>query len=142
MLSTLQFNDKPLFSQNSSDISFKLFKDAGPNAPKIKQPAAPHYLESLKKSDDEVHDDAINNSLLALQEMLGQTDATESDLQTSFLALASNPDSEKRLQFIEERVKTWVSEVIEGQDGLTVQANLLTQRVDGLMRGLQSLASE
>ena len=30
MLSTLQFNDKPLFSQNSSDISFKLFKDAGP----------------------------------------------------------------------------------------------------------------
>ena len=119
-----------------------MFKDAGPNAPKIKQPAAPHYLESLKKSDDEVHDDAINNSLLALQEMLGQTDATESDLQTSFLALASNPDSEKRLQFIEERVKTWVSEVIEGQDGLTVQANLLTQRVDGLMRGLQSLASE
>lgn len=141
-LAGLEFNEKPLFSKNGSDNSFKLFKEAGPNAPKIKQPAAPHYLKPLQKSDKEVNRESVFKSIQALQEMLGQTDATESDLQTSFTALASNPDSEKKLQFIEERVKTWVSEVIEGQDGLTVQANLLTQRVDGLMRGLQGLAQE
>ena len=141
-LAGLEFNEKPLFSKNGSDNSFKLFKEAGPNAPKIKQPAAPHYLKPLQKSDKEVNRESVFKSMQALQEMLGQTDATESDLQTSFTALASNPDSEKKLQFIEERVKTWVSEVIEGQDGLTVQANLLTQRVDGLMRGLQGLTQE
>ena len=43
------------------------------------------------------------------------------------------PIPDKKLQFIEERVKTWVSEVIEGQDGISVQANLLSQKVDGLI---------
>ena len=71
----------------------------------------------------------------AMQEMLGQSDAAQSDLQTSFTALAKEPDAGKRLNFIEERVKTWVSEVIEGQDGLSVQAHLLTKRVDGLIEG-------
>ena len=141
-LAALEFNEKPLFSKNGSDKSFKLFKDAGPNAPKIKQPAAPHYLKPLQASDKEVNRESVFESMQALQEMLGRTDATESDLQTSFTALASNPDSEKKLQFIEERVKTWVSEVIEGQDGLSVQANLLTQRVDGSMRGLNRLTQE
>ena len=67
--------------------------------------------------------------------MLGQSDAAESDLQTSFMALINEPDSVKKLNFIEQRVKTWVSEVIEGNDGLTVQANLLSKRVDGLIEG-------
>jgi len=49
--------------------------------------------------------------------------------------LANEPDSGKKLNYIEERVKTWVSEVIEGQDGLSVQAHLLTRRVDGLIEG-------
>lgn len=78
---------------------------------------------------------ALKKSLQALHEMLGQSDAAESDLQTSFTALTNEPEASRKLNFIEERVKTWVSEVIEGNDGLTVQANLLSKRVDGLIDG-------
>ena len=56
---------------------------------------------------------------------------------TSFIALASAPDSDKKLQFIEQRVKSWVSEVIEGQDGISVQANIVSQKVDGLIEQLE-----
>ena len=68
--------------------------------------------------------------------------AIQHDLQTSFEALSADPAAQKKLKFLEERVKTWVSEVIEGHDGLTVQANLLGNRVDGLIRGIQGLSSE
>jgi hypothetical protein len=141
-LCSLEFNQKRLFSQNGKDGSFKLFKEAGPDAPKVSQPAAPHFLKPLQESDDEVNAEEIQKSLQALQEMLGQTDAAQSDLQTSFEALASDPEALKKLKFLEERVKTWVTEVIQGHDGLTVQANLLGQRVDGLIRGIQGLSSE
>lgn len=141
-LSSLEFNQKELFSQNGKDTSFKLFKDAGPNAPVIKQHAAPHFLESIQNSADEIKEEDIHNCLQALQEMLGQTDAAETDLQTSFKALAADPEAQKKLKFIEDRVKTWVSEVIEGQDGLAVQANLITRRVDNLVQGLQGLIQE
>ena len=60
----------------------------------------------------------------------------------SFKALASEPDAQKKLKFLEDRVKTWVSEVIDGQDGISVQANLMTKRVDGLVQGLQGLIKE
>ena len=141
-LCSLEFNQKRLFSSDGKDDSFKLFKDAGPNAPKVSQPAAPHFLKPLQESDDEVNADEIQKSLQALQEMLGQTDAAETDLQTSFEALTADPEAVKKLKFLEERVKTWVTEVIQGHDGLTVQANLLGKRVDGLIRGIQGLASE
>lgn len=141
-LCSLEFNQKRLFSQNGKDASFKLFKEAGPDAPKVSQPAAPHFLKPLQESDEEVDVEEIHKSLQALQEMLGQTDAAQSDLQTSFEALASDPEALKKLKFLEERVKTWVTEVIQGHDGLTVQANLLGQRVDGLIRGIQGLSSE
>jgi len=141
-LSSLEFNQKELFSQNGKDTSFKLFKDAGPNAPVIKQHAAPHFLDSIQNSGDEIKEEDIHNCLQALQEMLGQTDAAETDLQTSFKALAADPEAQKKLKFIEDRVKTWVSEVIEGQDGLAVQANLITRRVDNLVQGLQGLIQE
>ena len=141
-LCSLEFNQKSLFSQNGADSSFKLFKDASASAPKINQPAAPHFLGPLQDSDEQVNADQIQKSLQALQEMLGQSDAAENDLQTSFEALAADPEAQKKLKFLEERVKTWVSEVIEGHDGLTVQANLLGNRVDGLIRGIQGLSSE
>ena len=134
-LAKLKFNQKPLFSNEDSDTSFKLFKKAGPSAPNIRQPPAKKYLEPVKVIKKELNSDALSKSLQAMQEMLGQTDAAQSDLQTSFTALAKEPDSGKKLNFIEERVKTWVSEVIEGQDGLSVQAHLLTRRVDGLIEG-------
>lgn len=134
-LAKLKFNEKALFSSNGSDTSFKLFKKAGSNAPEIKQPAAPKYLEPVKVVKDDFNSDALRQSLQAMHEMLGQSDAAESDLQTSFTALTKEPDAGKKLNFIEQRVKTWVSEVIEGQDGLTVQAHLLTKRVDGLIDG-------
>ena len=141
-LCSLEFNQKSLFSQNGSDTSFKLFKDASSSAPKVNQPAAPHFLDPLQDSDEQVNADHIQKSLQALQEMLGQSDAAENDLQTSFEALSADPAAQKKLKFLEERVKTWVSEVIEGHDGLTVQANLLGKRVDGLIRGIQGLSSE
>ena len=123
-LCSLEFNQKSLFSQNGADTSFKLFKDASASAPKINQPAAPHFLGPLQDSDEQVNADQIQKSLQALQEMLGQSDAAENDLQTSFEALAADPEAQKKLKFLEERVKTWVSEVIEGHDGLTVQAKI------------------
>ena len=132
-MSLLNFNDRELFSKKDTDDAFKLFKDASPNAPTVKQPPISHYLKSVQKQSDAVEANAVEKSYQALHEMLGQTDAIQSDLQTSFIALASNPNSDKKLQFIEERVKTWVSEVIEGQDGISVQANLASQKVDGLI---------
>lgn len=133
ILTNLKFNNRQLFSNNESDESFKLFKEAGPSAPKIKQPAAPHYLDPIQRKRESIDPKLVQKSSQALQEMLGQADAIKSDLHTSFSALAANPDCETKLQFIEERVKTWVSEVIEGQDGISVQANVVSQKVDGLI---------
>ena len=123
-LASLEFNQRSLFSHENKDSSFKLFKDAGPNAPLIKQHAAPHYLESLENLDENLNDLLVQKCLQALQEISDETDATKSDLQTSFKALASDPDSQKKLQFLEDRVKSWVSEVIDGCDGISVQAPL------------------
>ena len=134
-LTKLKFNQNSLFSQNGSDTSFKLFKKAGSSVPQIKQPAAKSYIDPLKVNSDGLNTEALKKSLQAMQEMLGQSDAAESDLQTSFIALTKEPDAGKKLKFIEERVKTWVSHVIEGKDGLSVQANLLSKRVDGLIGG-------
>ena len=136
-LAGLSFNKQPLFSSEDSDISFPLFDGAVNNAPKIKQPTAPHYFKPIQKTTHEVNLELVYSSLQAIQEMLGQNNSTTQDLQTSFKALASNPESHAKLQFFEERVKTWVSEIIDGQDGLSVQAHILSQRVDGLVRGLQ-----
>ncbi len=137
-LTKLKFNQNSLFSQNGSDTSFKLFKKAGSSVPQIKQPAAKSYIDPLKVNSDGLNTEALRKSLQAMQEMLGQSDAAESDLQTSFIALTKEPDAGKKLKFIEERVKTWVSHVIEGKDGLSVQANLLSKRVDGLIGGSRS----
>ncbi|OUU42101.1 MAG: hypothetical protein CBC16_04485 [Verrucomicrobia bacterium TMED56] len=134
-LSKLKFNEKTLFSQNGCDSSFKLFHKAGSSAPQINQPPAKSYIEPIRVTQEGFNTDALRKSLQALQEMLGKSDAAESDLQTSFTALTTEPDASKKLRFIEERVKTWVSEVIEGHDGLTVQAHLLSKRVDGLIEG-------
>jgi hypothetical protein len=72
--------------------------------------------------------------LNALHEMLGQTDAAVSDLQTSFTALTSDPEANKELKFIEEKVETWVSEILARTDGISVQAHISFRQVDGLMR--------
>ena len=74
----------------------------------------------------------LRKSLQAMQEMLGQSDAAV-HLQT-VLRTGQEPTG-RGLILLRERVKTWVSEVIEGQDGLSVQAHLLTKRVDGLIEG-------
>jgi len=132
-ISGLVFNERDLFSKEEQDQDFKLFKDASPSAPTIKQPAAPHYLKPVQKQSEAIEMKSVEDSYQALQEMLGQTDAIQSDLKTSFVALATNPECETKLQFIEERVKTWVSEVIEGQDGISVQANIVGKKVDGLI---------
>ena len=136
-ITNLAFNDRDLFSKLDTDQAFKLFKDASPNAPTIRQPAAPHYLKAVQKQSESMESKSVQESYQALREMLGQTDAIQSDLKTSFIALASDPDSDKKLQFIEERVKSWVSEVIEGQDGISVQANIVSQKVDGLIEQLE-----
>ncbi|MEK9772307.1 MAG: hypothetical protein VW576_01970 [Opitutae bacterium] len=141
-LATLSFNKQPLFSSEDADASFPLFEGASANAPKIKQPSAPHYYKPIQKTSHEVNLKLVYSSLQAIQEMLGQNNSTTQDLQTSFKALATDPSSHAKLQFFEERVKTWVSEIIDGQDGLSVQAHILSQRVDGLVRGLQQNQSE
>src|SRR6056300_291319 len=137
-LASLSFNQQSLFSSEESDTSFPLFDQAGSNAPQIKQPSAPFYFKPIQKTSHEVNLELVHSSLQAIQEMLGQNNSTTQDLQTSFKALASDPESYAQLQFFEERVKTWVSEIMDGQDGLSVQAHILSQRVDGLVSGLKS----
>ena len=137
-LASLSFNQQSLFSSEESDTSFPLFDQAGSNAPQIKQPSAPFSFNPIQKTSHEVNLELVHSSLQAIQEMLGQNNSTTQDLQTSFKALASDPESYAKLQFFEERVKTWVSEIIEGQDGLSVQAHILSQRVDGLVSGIKS----
>jgi flagellin-like hook-associated protein FlgL len=137
-LASLSFNKQALFSSEDSDTSFPLFEKGGSNAPQIKQPSAPFYYKPIQKTSHEVNLELVHSSLQAIQEMLGQNNSTTQDLQTSFKALASDPESYAKLQFFEERVRTWVSEIMDGQDGLSVQAHILSQRVDGLVSGLKS----
>ena len=94
-MSKLKFNHEKLFSTNGSDTSFKLFQKASPSAPQIKQPPAKSYIDPIKVTNDGLNSDALRKSLQALQEMLGQSDAAESDLQTSFVALTTEPDAGK-----------------------------------------------
>jgi hypothetical protein len=141
-LLSLEFNERPLFSENDNDQSFKLFKDASRTAPTIKQPSAPHYLKSFQKPSSNIDLELVNSSAQALQEMVGQNDATTHDLQNSFLALATNPESQTKLKFFEEKVRSWVHEVIQGNDGLTVQANILGHRVDGLVSKINGTKAE
>ena len=63
-----------------------------------------------------------------MQEMLGQSDAARYSNELWLVA-------KERMQVnnFTGRSETWVSEVIEGQDGLSVQAHLLI--VDGLIEG-------
>lgn len=135
-LTSLEFNKRRLFSGEATDTSFKLFDKAGPHAPKISQPPVPHHIEPLKHADAGIDPTSVRKMLNALHEMLGQTDAAASDLQTSFTALVSNPEANKELKFTEEKVKSWVSEIMERSDGMSVQAHLSDRQVDGLMRAM------
>ena len=74
--------------------------------------------------------------------MVGQNDATTHDLQNSFLALATDPESQTKLKFFEEKVRSWVYEVIQGNDGISVQANILGHRVDGLVGKVNGAKAE
>jgi hypothetical protein len=132
-LSTLEFNKRLLFSGENKEKSFKLFKGAGPKAPKIKQHPVKHQVETLT-SDKAVDATSVRKMLNALHEMLGQTDAAVSDLQTSFTALTADPEANKELKFIEEKVESWVSEILARTDGMSVQAHISSRQVDGLVR--------
>ena len=132
-LATLEFNKRLLFSGENKEKSFKLFKGAGPKAPKIKQHPVKHHVEALA-SEKSVDATSVRRMLNALHEMLGQTDAAVSDLQTSFTALTSDPEANKELKFIEEKVKSWVSEILARTDGMSVQAHISSKQVDGLVR--------
>ena len=132
-LSTLEFNKRLLFSGENKEKSFKLFKGAGPKAPKIKQHPVKHQVEALA-AEKAVDATSVRRMLNALHEMLGQTDAAVSDLQTSFTALTADPTANAELKFIEEKVETWVSEILARTDGLSVQAHISSRQVDGLVR--------
>ena len=141
-LLSLKFNEHPLFSDSDNDQSFKLFKDASKSAPTLKQPSAPHYLKPLQKPSLAIDLEIVNSSAQALQEMVGQNEATTHDLQNSFLALATNPESRTKFKFFEEKVRSWVYEVIQGNDGISVQANILGHRVDGLVSQVNGTKAE
>jgi len=141
-LVSLKFNERPLFSDIEEDKSFKLFNGASASAPQVKQPSAPHYIKPLQKPNPEIDLELVHSSTQALQEMVGQNDATTHDLQNSFLALATDPESQTKLKFFEEKVRSWVYEVIQGNDGISVQANILGHRVDGLVSQVNGAKTE
>jgi len=141
-LVSLKFNERPLFSDIEEDKSFKLFNGASASAPQVKQPSAPHYIKPLQKPNPEIDLELVHSSTQALQEMVGQNDATTHDLQNSFLALATDPESQTKLKFFEEKVRSWVYEVIQGNDGISVQANILGHRVDGLVSKVNGAKAE
>ncbi len=140
-LASLEFNKRRLFSGDKREKSFKLFKGAGPKAPRIKQHPVKHHVDNLGAKNN-VDVTSLRKMLSALYEMLGQTDAAESDLQTSFTALVSEPEANKNLHFIEKKIKSWVSEIIARTDGLSVQAHVHVRQVDALMRDLNNLLEE
>jgi len=141
-LVSLKFNERPLFSDIEEHKSFKLFNGASASAPQVKQPSAPHYIKPLQKPNPEIDLELVHSSTQALQEMVGQNDATTHDLQNSFLALATDPESQTKLKFFEEKVRSWVYEVIQGNDGISVQANILGHRVDGLVSQVNGAKTE
>ncbi len=134
-LGTLEFNDRSLFSPDERVRSFKLFRSASRNVPKIKRFPILLRLDPIAENDSPVtlSDRQLREALNALNEMIGQNTAAENDLRNCFTALAGEPEAEKELHFNEQKTKSWVAEIMERSNALVAQAHLDSNQLQRLL---------
>ncbi len=134
-LGTLEFNDRSLFSADERVRSFKLFRTASRNVPKIKRFPILLRLDPIAESDspDELVSGELREALNAVNEMIGQNTAAENDLRNCFTALAGRPDEERELHFNEQKTKSWVTEIMERSNAISAQAHLDAEQLQRLL---------
>ena len=134
-LSTLEFNDRNLFSPDERLRSFKLFKSASRNVPKIKRFPILLRLDPVIESEspETLPGGLLREALNAINEMIGQNIAAESDLRNCFTLLAGEPIADRELHFTEQKTKSWVAEIMERSNGLLTQAHLDSDQLHRLL---------
>ncbi len=134
-LGTLEFNDRNLFSPDERVRSFKIFRTASRNVPKIKRFPILLRLDPIAESDSpqELSSGELREALNAINEMIGQNTAAENDLRNCFTALAGQPEAERELHFNEQRTKSWVAEIMERSNAIVTQAHLGADQLQRLL---------
>lgn len=134
-LSTLEFNDRNLFSPDERLRSFKLFKTASRNVPKIKRFPILLRLDPVIESEspENLSSGLLREALNASNEMIGQNTAAENDLRNCFTLLAGKPIVEREIHFTEQKTKSWVAEIMERSNGLLTQAHLDSDQLHRLL---------
>ena len=134
-LGSLEFNDRKLFSPDDRVRSFKLFRSASKNIPKIKRFPILLRLDPIAEGDSPETLSArhIREALNAINEMIGQNTAAESDLRNCFTALAGQPEAEKELHFNEQKIKSWLAEIMERSNPLVAQAHVDSDQLERLL---------
>jgi hypothetical protein len=134
-LGTLEFNDRTLFSSDESVRSFKLFRTASRNVPRIKRFPILLRLDHISEcnSYEELSDGELREGLNAMNEMIGQNTAAENDLRNCFTALAGESPVDQDLHFSEQKTKSWVAEIMERSNALVAQAHLDADQLQRLL---------
>ena len=139
-LGTLEFNDRNLFSPDERVRSFKLFRTASRNVPRIKRFPILLRLDPIAESDspEELSSGELREALNAINEMIGQNTAAENDLRNSFTVLAGEPVAEQELHFTEQKTKSWVAEIMDRSNALVAQAHLDSDQLQRLLHEIPS----
>ena len=134
-LGSLEFNDRKLFSPDERLRSFKLFRSASKNVPKIKRFPILLRLDPIAEGDtpEALSVTHLREALNAINEMIGQNTAAESDLRNCFTALAGQPEAEKELHFTEQKIKSWLAEIMERSNPLVAQAHVDADQLERLL---------
>ena len=134
-LGSLEFNDRKLFSPDERLRSFKLFRTASQNVPKIKRFPILLRLDPIAEGDtpEALSVTHLREALNAINEMIGQNTAAESDLRNCFTALAGEPEAEKELHFTEQKIKSWLAEIMERSNPLVAQAHVDSDQLERLL---------
>jgi hypothetical protein len=134
-LGTLEFNDRNLFSPDERVRSFKLFRTASKNVPKIKRFPILLRLDPIVEcsTPENLSGAELREALNAINEMIGQNTAAESDLRNCFTLLAGEPAPARELHFTEQKTQSWVAEIMVRSNPLLAQAHLDADQLQRLL---------
>jgi len=134
-LGTLEFNDRSLFSADEQVRSFKLFRTASRNVPRIKRFPILLRLDPIAESDspEDLSSGALREALNAINEMIGQNIAAENDLRNCFTVLAGETIAAQEFHFTEQKTKSWVAEIMERSNALVAQAHIDSDQLQRLL---------
>ena len=135
-LGTLEFNDRNLFSSDERVRSFKLFRTASRNVPKIKRFPILVRLDPIAEAEspEELSSGELREALNAINEMIGQNTAAENDLRNCFTVLVGEPVAKQELHFTEQKTKSWVAEIMGRSNALVAQAHLDSDQLQRLLQ--------